>query len=59
VFALDLTTGAAEPWGMLGAQADRAGLNVTTRIKISRDGGTYAYTISRRLSTLYVVDGLR
>ena len=61
VFLLDLASGEVTPWKEFGAQVDRAGLQISgaMRMRFSADGESYAYTLSRRLSTLYVIDGLR
>ena len=59
VSLLDLASGAVTPWRELGGQVDRAGLQLGWRMHFSADGESYAYSFQRRLSTLYVVDGLR
>ncbi len=59
VFRVDPMTGDAQPWKELGGQLDRAGLGTTGRVDISADGESYAYNYSRKLSTLYIVEGLK
>jgi len=59
VFRVDPMTGDAQPWKELGGQLDRAGLSGSRRVAFSADGESYAYSYTRRLSTLYIVEGLR
>ncbi len=59
VFRVDPMTGDAQPWKELGGQLDRAGLSISNRVAFSADGESYAYNYSRKLSTLYIVEGLR
>jgi dipeptidyl aminopeptidase/acylaminoacyl peptidase len=59
VFRVDPMTGNAEPWRELGGQVDPAGLTGSRRVAFSADGESYAYNYSRKLSTLYLVEGLR
>lgn len=51
-------SGARTPWKML-APSDRAGLLAVNSIHISPDGKAYAYSYTRVLSELYLVDGIR
>ena len=55
---VDLATGKREPWKQI-APADPAGAEAVFAIKFSNDGKSYAYSVSRVLSDLYVVDALR
>ena len=63
VYLLDLKSGRTEPWKEIGAQVPRAGLitNLSSGIRLafSADGESYAFTYGNRLSTLYVVEGLK
>jgi hypothetical protein len=54
---LDLATGRRESWKEL-APAEPAGV-VAGHLKISADGRAYAWTLSRYLSNLYLVEGLK
>lgn len=55
---LDLATGKRELWKEI-APADPAGVDAVFQIKFSADEKSYAYSVSRQLSDLYVVDGLK
>jgi Tol biopolymer transport system component len=55
---VDLTTGKRDPLQQI-APADPAGVQSLPVIKFSADGKSYAYSIGRLLSDLYVVDGLK
>jgi eukaryotic-like serine/threonine-protein kinase len=58
VSRVDLTTGVRSLWKTL-IPSDRAGITGVRSIRISPDGGSYAYSYNRLLSELYLVDGLR
>ena len=53
----DLATGRRETWKDL-RPSDQTGI-IGIRAVVSADGRTYAYSISRSLSSLYVVEGLQ
>jgi hypothetical protein len=55
---IDLATGKREPFREI-APADPAGVQTIPVIKFSEDGKSYAYSLGRQLSDLYVVDGLK
>jgi hypothetical protein len=55
---VDLATGKREPFKEINP-ADPAGAQSIPSIKFSADGKSYAYSIGRQLSDLYVVDGLK
>jgi Tol biopolymer transport system component len=55
---VDLATGKREPFKEI-VPADPAGAQSIPYIKFSADGKSYAYSIGRQLSDLYVVDGLK
>ncbi len=55
---LDLRTGALTPWRDL-QPPDPVGLERVSRIVATPDGKAYAYSYVRRLSELFVVEGLR
>jgi len=57
VTRLDLSSGRREPWLEISPQ-DRAGLTVRG-IHLSENGKSYVYAYDRRLSDLYLVEGLR
>ncbi len=61
IVLVDPGTGLKEPWKQLARSAarDRAGLIGMMLPRFSRDGNSYAYTYSRQLSDLYVVDGIK
>ncbi len=58
IFNLDMATGRREPWKEI-TPSDPAGAQMVFRIVFSADGKSYAYSVSRVLSDLYVVDGLK
>jgi len=58
VTRVDITTGRRELWKQI-VPADSAGVQSIALIRFSADGKSYAYTISRILSDLYVVEKLR
>jgi dipeptidyl aminopeptidase/acylaminoacyl peptidase len=55
---LDLETGRQTPWKEI-APPDLAGATPPVAVWLSADGKSYAYSLERRLSDLYLVDGLR
>lgn len=55
---VDLATGKREPWKEI-VPADLAGVQSIPSIRLSADGKSYAYSVGRILSDLYVVDGLK
>ena len=55
---VDIATGRRDPWKEI-APADPAGAESIPNIKFSADGKSYAYSVARVLSDLYVVDGLK
>ncbi len=55
---VDIATGRREPWKEI-APADLAGVQSIPVIRFSADGKSYAYSVGRILSDLYVVDGLK
>jgi len=58
VYRLDVTTGARMPWLEL-MPADPAGVARIQVIEMTPDGRTYAYNVSRQLSDLYLVRGVK
>jgi len=50
-------TGKRQPWKVL-TPADPSGVANISPIQISRDGKTYAYSVYRDLTDLYLVKGL-
>jgi eukaryotic-like serine/threonine-protein kinase len=58
VFNVDLATGHSTLWKEI-APADPAGAQMIFGLTFSADGNSYAYSMSRTLSDLFVVDGLR
>jgi len=58
VTRVDLASGRRDPW-MEIIPADSAGVQSIPDVKFSADGKSYAYSMVRLLSDLYVVDGLR
>jgi len=58
VTRVDITTRRRELWKQI-VPADSAGVQSIALIRFSADGKSYAYTISRILSDLYVVDQLK
>ena len=57
IVRIDRTTGAREKWREIQPQ-DPAGVLSVTRIRMTPDGRSYAYTFSRILSDLFVAKGL-
>lgn len=55
---VDLATGRREPFREI-VPADPAGVQDIPTIRFSRDGKSYAYSVGRILSDLFVVDGLK
>jgi hypothetical protein len=55
---VDIATGRREPFKDI-VPADPAGVQSIPSIKFSADGKSYAYSLGRLLSDLYVVDGLK
>ena len=55
---VDIATGRRELWKEI-APADPAGVQSIPSIRFSADGKSYAYSVGRILSDLYVVDGLK
>ena len=58
VVRVDITTGRREPWRQI-VPADSAGVQSIAILKFSGDGRSYAYSVLRMLSDLYVVDQLK
>ena len=58
VTRVDIVTGKRELWKEI-SPADPAGVQSIVAVKFSEDGKSYAYTVGRMLSDLYVVDGLK
>jgi len=59
VFRVDVATGHAEAWRTL-APSDVAGVRYPTySLAMTPDGQSYCYSYGRRLSTLFVVNGLK
>jgi hypothetical protein len=58
VYRIDLATGQRELWKTLIAP-DAAGITGIAPVIVMRDGKTYAYGVTRILSNLYLVDGLK
>jgi eukaryotic-like serine/threonine-protein kinase len=58
IVSVDVASGRREPWKEI-APADPAGAQMVFLIAFSADGKSYAYSVSRVLSDLYVVDGLK
>ena len=58
VYRLEVATGRREEWKVL-APPDPAGVFAITGVSIAPDGKTYAFDYMRRLSELYVAEGLR
>jgi len=55
---LDLATGRRDPLGEF-MPADPSGISGIQEIQVSRDGRSYSYNYVRRLSDLYLVEGLK
>ncbi len=58
IFRIDAASGKRELWKEI-APADPAGVRGIFSIRFSADGKSYAYSVHRILSDLYVVDGLK
>lgn len=58
VTRLDLATGRREPFKEI-VPADPAGVQSIPTMRFSADGNSYAYSVGRILSDLFVVDGLK
>ena len=58
IHRLDLATGRRELWRTV-SPADPAGVFSITNFLVTPDGRSYAYSFSRVLSDLYLVEGLR
>jgi Tol biopolymer transport system component len=58
IFRVDLETGRWELWKEI-APAETAGASVGAVVFMTPDGKSYAYGISRNLSQLYLVEGLK
>jgi len=58
IYNIDIASGRRELWKEI-APADPAGAQIVFVIKFSADGKSYAYSVGRMLSDLYVVDGLK
>jgi Tol biopolymer transport system component len=58
IVRLDVTTGQRTPWKEL-MPLDSAGVQNIGPIRITPDGKTYVYGFQRRLSDLYLVEGLK
>ena len=58
IWRLDVETGRQEKVATIGPW-DRTGTEGIDTIYLTPDGKTYAYSIMRQLSTLFVVTGLR
>jgi hypothetical protein len=58
IFRVDLETGRWELWKEI-APAETAGASVGGIVFMTPDGKSYAYGVSRDLSQLYLVEGLK
>jgi len=58
VTRVDIATGRREPFKEI-MPADPAGVQSIPTLRFSADGKSYAYSIGRILSDLFVVDGLK
>ncbi len=58
IVLVEMATGHEEPWKDI-VPADPTGVVGLFGIRVSPDGGSYAYSYGRTLSSLYVVDGVR
>jgi len=58
VTRVDIATGRRDPWKEI-APADPAGAQSIPDVRFSADGKSYAYSVVRLLSDLYVVDGIK
>jgi len=57
-FRYDVTSGRREPWKEL-MPSDQAGLNAVSRVALTRDASSYAYSYLRVLSYLQLVEGMK
>jgi eukaryotic-like serine/threonine-protein kinase len=55
---VEIASGRREFWKEI-APADSAGLQLIRSVRMTPDGGSYAYTYDQHFSDLYVVEGLR
>jgi Tol biopolymer transport system component len=55
---VEIASGRRELWKEI-APADSAGMQVIGSVKMTPDGGSYAYTYDQHFSDLYVVEGLK
>lgn len=55
---VDIATGRRQPWKQI-VPADLAGVQAIPTVSFSADGKSYAYSIGRTLSDLFVVQGLK
>jgi Tol biopolymer transport system component len=58
IWSLDVDSGRSERIGSIGPSDTTGALGVDT-LFLTPDGKTYAYSVQRRLSTLFVVTGLK
>ena len=58
IYRLDLSSGKKQFWKEL-APTDRTGLEDMGIVRLSPDGRSYAYSYSRCLNDLYLVEGLK
>jgi hypothetical protein len=58
IFRVEIASGARTPWKVL-TPIDRSGVTADAGLAISPDARAYAYSYRQRLSTLYIVDGLK
>jgi Tol biopolymer transport system component len=58
IFRVDLASGARVPWKRI-APSDSAGAEDSPLVRLSADGSVCAYSLFRKLSALYVLDGLK
>jgi len=56
ILRLDLVTGRRQPWRLL-TTPDSVGVQIA-QVVMTPDGGSYAYSFQRDISTLYLVEGL-
>ena len=55
---VDVKTGVSTRWKEL-APADRTGVQEILRVVLSDDGSAYAYSYTRELSALHLLEGLK
>jgi len=58
VFRLNIATGRREPWKTI-SPPDDAGVYTISEFAMTSDGQAYAYSYTRVLSQLYVINGLK